>query len=73
VPLRFSQTFVHRYLGECHAAVGDFSSADGAYMQAIQLAGPLDTDVRLGYANMLLRVGQQVRQLVALLSSVPAA
>jgi|EP01043_Picozoa_sp_COSAG02_P014791 hypothetical protein len=42
-------------------------------MQAIQLAGPLDTDVRLGYANMLLRVGQQVRQLVALLSSVPAA
>lgn len=52
--------FVHRYLGECHAAVGDLTSADGAYKQAIELAGPLDTDMRLGYANMLSRVGQEV-------------
>ena len=27
--------FVHRYLGECHAAVGDIASAEGAYKQAI--------------------------------------
>jgi tetratricopeptide (TPR) repeat protein len=57
------QPFVRRYLAECHAAIGDLAAADSEYKHAIELAGPLDTDVRLGYANMLLRVGQEVRQL----------
>lgn len=65
-----TQMFVHRYLGECHAAVGDIASAEGAYKQAIELAGPLDTDVRLGYASLLLRVGQGVRNLRKLLLPV---
>ena len=53
--------YVHRYLGECHAAVGDLDAASAAYMTAIELAGELDADVRLGYASMLLRVGQSSR------------